>query len=104
MEKNNRVLPLWVARLIVGFFQHTLTEEEKDQLDEWICINDENVKIFEGCLEITLRSKQPDSDMNYEENELRYIIDLIIKHLKRTITPEEKQILEDWIELSDQNK
>jgi len=35
------------AYLIAGFLKHTLTEEEKDELDEWILANDENMILFE---------------------------------------------------------
>lgn len=35
------------AYLIAGFLRQTLTEEEKDELDEWILANDENMILFE---------------------------------------------------------
>jgi ferric-dicitrate binding protein FerR (iron transport regulator) len=35
------------AYLIAGFLKQTLTEEEKDELDEWILANDENMILFE---------------------------------------------------------
>jgi len=35
------------AYLIAGFLKHTLTEDEKDELDEWILTNDENMILFE---------------------------------------------------------
>jgi len=35
------------AYLIAGFLKHTLTEEEKDELDDWILASDENMILFE---------------------------------------------------------
>lgn len=35
------------AYLIAGFLKQTLTEEEKDELDEWILASDENMIVFE---------------------------------------------------------
>ena len=35
------------AYLIAGFLKQTLTEEEKDELDEWILASDENMILFE---------------------------------------------------------
>jgi len=35
------------AYLIAGFLKQTLTKEEKDELDEWILANDENMILFE---------------------------------------------------------
>ncbi len=36
-----------IAYLIAGFLKQTLTEEEKDELDEWILASDENMILFE---------------------------------------------------------
>lgn len=36
-----------VAYLIAGFIRNTLTEEERDELDDWITASDENMKLFE---------------------------------------------------------
>jgi len=36
-----------VAYLIAGYVRHTLTEEEHDELDEWITANDDNQRLFE---------------------------------------------------------
>lgn len=36
MQSNNRQLPYYAARLIMGFTHNRLSEEEKDQLDEWL--------------------------------------------------------------------
>lgn len=36
-----------VARLIAGFIKGTLSNNERDELDEWICASEENMQLFE---------------------------------------------------------
>lgn len=40
-------VPDHVAKLILLFLHKKLSEEEHNQLDEWICVNDENLEVFE---------------------------------------------------------
>lgn len=54
MPADNLPVPFRIVRLLISFFSHTITEEQKDQLDEWICETDSNMKLFEECLETTL--------------------------------------------------
>jgi glutamate synthase domain-containing protein 3 len=42
--------------------------------------------------------------MDEEERELRYIVELIIKHLHQTITEEERKTLDEWACSSEYNK
>ncbi|HEX7904687.1 MAG TPA: hypothetical protein VF487_12465 [Chitinophagaceae bacterium] len=55
-------------------------------------------------MEVTLRPAEYNHESNEKENELRYVTDLIIKHLKHTISSEEKIMLDYWLNLSDHNK
>lgn len=52
MEIDNRIMPVQIAKLIAGFFTHQNTISEEEQLDEWICASEDNMKIFEDLLEI----------------------------------------------------
>lgn len=47
MEKDNKVLSLADAKLIINFTHNKLSEEQKNELDEWLCASDENLMIFE---------------------------------------------------------
>ena len=55
---------------------------------------------------MTYRPKEPetDPDMDEEERALRYIIELIIKHVQQTITKQERKTLDGWASASPQNK
>lgn len=54
MPADNLPVPFRIVRLLIGFFSHTITEHQKDQLDDWICESDSNMKVFETCLETSL--------------------------------------------------
>lgn len=38
------------AYLIAGFIKQTLTEEEHDELDEWVAASDDNMRLFEELI------------------------------------------------------
>ena len=105
MEDDNRSIPLYITRLIVGFFQKTLTTEEHDKLDEWIEASEDNIEVFEQCLEMAQRPPQPQEiDLDNESTWLLYIIDLIIKKLQGTISEDEIKALEKWAASSERNQ
>ena len=51
MEKETRLVPFLAAKLIIGYLHNSLTEVENDELDDWVCQSDENMKIFEQLTE-----------------------------------------------------
>ena len=103
MQTDQPTIPLFAAKLIFGFFSNTNNESESDALDDWINANDTNMQIFEEFLKISLRPKRPDPETE-EGSELLFMVDLFLKHLNHTITEEEKLMLDDWINLSEQTK
>jgi ferric-dicitrate binding protein FerR (iron transport regulator) len=42
----NSEVPYRVAYLIAGYISNSLTEKEKDELDEWVTASDENMRLF----------------------------------------------------------
>jgi len=114
MENEQSPIPLCVALLLVGYFHHTITETEQEELDTWINESVENQQVFENCLEMTLQPYIPNElDKEKEElikeqeemdNYLPHIADLIMKHMKNNIRPKEEQELKDWRELSPANE
>ena len=36
-----------IAYLVAGYIKGTISKKEHDELDEWICENDENMELFE---------------------------------------------------------
>lgn len=89
-----------IVRLLIGHFTSTNTEAQKEALDEWIGMNEGNMKIFEQCMEKSLRSVRPDP----YKDELAYFVNLAWKHVTNTINLVEKEILEEWINESSINK
>ncbi|MBS1738454.1 MAG: FecR domain-containing protein [Bacteroidetes bacterium] len=58
-----------VAYLIAGFLRQTLTEEEKEELDQWILASDENMVLFEKMTDEKniAQAKEWFKKMNVEE-------------------------------------
>jgi transmembrane sensor len=46
-EANDMEQAYRVAYLVAGFIRHTLTDKEEDELDDWINLKDDNMKLFE---------------------------------------------------------
>ncbi|NCU05231.1 MAG: hypothetical protein GXC73_14725, partial [Chitinophagaceae bacterium] len=88
MNTDNRPIPFFAARLIIGFLQNKLTESEKDQLDAWICKTDENMAFFEELTEGYHEAVfDPDQLIieTEEATELWIIAGLITKYLLKHI-------------------
>lgn len=51
-------IPTSTVLLLIGYFSQTPTEYQHNELDEWMCANDTNQRMFEKCLEVTLLSKR----------------------------------------------
>src|SRR5262245_56215004 len=86
--------------LLVGHFHQTLTETQKDELDQWICSSDENMKVFEKCLEQTLLPKNPDPNIDEADQDLWDAAELLIKYKTQTLTPEQTDELHNWLRLA----
>ena len=65
-------IPTEIANILVAYFCQTATEQQRNQLDEWICENDQNMRVFEECLESSLLPVQPDPDrdMQFEPQQI----------------------------------
>ncbi|HRQ49601.1 MAG TPA: hypothetical protein PLR74_03640, partial [Agriterribacter sp.] len=46
INKDDLEAAYHTARLIAGYIRSTLTEKEKDELDDWICASDNNMRLF----------------------------------------------------------
>ena len=107
MVEDNRSIPFKAARLIIGFLHSSLTESEKDELDEWICSSDENMQIF-----VELIDGQDDAVFDpaqfmietEDATELWIIAGLIIRQQQQAITTYEQKVLDDWMDASEGNK
>ena len=103
MQTEQPAIPLFVAKLIVGFFSNTNSESELDSLDDWINADDANQELFEEFVNITNRPRRPDPDTE-DGAEILYIVDLFIKQLNQTIAEDEKLMLDAWMNFSERTK
>jgi hypothetical protein len=55
MPPDEPGVPLYIVRLLTGFFLDKLTEAEQDELDEWISTSDLNVEMFEDLVDTAFR-------------------------------------------------
>jgi len=97
---NKKMIPEKIAHLMVAYFSRTASFSEKSALDKWICASDENMRVFETSLELSLRPISPDPDHSEEESELFQIARLVHKQKLQTLTVEDKECLNDWLESS----
>ncbi|WP_276504853.1 hypothetical protein [Terrimonas pollutisoli] len=107
MEKNNQLISLYHARLVMGFLQNSLTETQKDELDDWICESDENMIVFEDLTEDFDNNVFNPEEFMYETSdviELWAIAGLIVRQQEKVITVEEQQILDTWLKDSARNR
>jgi hypothetical protein len=66
MENNYQLIPLLIAKLIVAFFNETLTLEEQNELDAWVSASDENLIVFEEMVELV--EKRSEARLMYSLN------------------------------------
>lgn len=52
MDKHQISVPSEMVKILVSHFTLTATEHEENMLDEWICEDDDNMQVFEQCLEV----------------------------------------------------
>jgi len=66
MEIMTAIVPFRIANLLVAYFCHTATEEQRYELDEWISSSNDNMRMFGNCVESSLAPFQPDPDRDEE--------------------------------------
>lgn len=47
MEIMAKQIKVSIARLITGYLSNSLTEQENNELDDWVNETDENLQVFE---------------------------------------------------------
>jgi hypothetical protein len=107
MPTKEALVPVRVAKLVIGYLNHTLTEEEKDLLDEWVCESEENEQVFVALIDHAEADKV-DFARLIDQLELRShywrIAELITKEIESCINPEERKELQEWINAADDNR
>jgi hypothetical protein len=66
MRDNTQLIPLSIAKLIVAFFNETLTPEEQNDLDAWVSASEENLIVFEEMVELV--EKRSETRLMYSLN------------------------------------
>lgn len=101
------LIPVRVAKLVIGYLNYTLTEQEKDLLDEWVCESEENEEVFSALIDHAEADKV-DFGRLIDPLELKShywrIAELITKEIESCIGPEEKKELQEWINAADDNR
>lgn len=107
MAIEETLVSVRVAKLVIGYVSHTLTEEEKDMLDDWVCEREENEEIFVALIDKAEVEKVDLAKLMDDLEITSYywrIAELITKELESCINPEEKKELQDWIDTADDNR
>ena len=107
MKKNKRTISIQIARLIIGYLHNSLADPEKDALDEWICLSDENMEIFS---ELIANADDNVFDPNQLIIETETAIDLwiiaglIVRRQQGINNEVEELYLDEWANADEQNK
>lgn len=93
-------LPVRIAGLIIGFVCNTLTETEKEALNDWVCEKDDNLTIFEQLLD----RENPDTiqpeqylDRYHELMELWVVSGWMAKRELNAISEYELEEFTNWL-------
>lgn len=107
MTTEKALITVATARLIIGYLHNRLSESEKDALDNWITISDENMEIFERLTkDVDENVFDPDQLIVDTEQvmDLWIISALIIRRHRNMNNEVEEKYLDEWIEADSQNK
>lgn len=104
MEEENRIISPRIVKLITGFFHFVLTEQEKDELDEWTCASDDNENIFGVIIEIASLTTASAKGKVYSPGEIldeTRLIRYMNKIAQGIATEEEKYDLAAYLQKKD---
>lgn len=107
MKNNPEFISLEIAKLIIRYSHNLLSEQERGQLDNWLCETDDNLVIYEELTEDLHNNVfDPDSLIIDTESvlDIWMIAGLIARDMRNYITPFEKKKLREWIEASEHNR
>lgn len=99
---------LRLINLFVGFFQHTLSNEEHNELDEWVCAGDDNLRVFESVVEVAAEFSLLEKNYSLFEDknilEFKNIFRQMEKQIEQSITDKERRMLSEWASESEDHR
>ncbi len=107
MKNNQQFISVETARLIIGFLHNHLSSSDKDALDNWVCLSDKNMEIFERLTKhVDDDVFDPDQLIADTESmiDLWIVASLIVRHQKGLNNALEELYLNEWINADKQNK
>lgn len=107
MKKDLRKITVSAARLIIKYLHNSLTESEKDELDEWVSLNSTNQDLFaELTNKVDDNVFDPDKLIVDTEQaiDLWIIAGLIVREQQGMNNELEQQYLQEWVDADEQNR
>lgn len=107
MQNKQQFISIETARLIIGFLHNHLSPSDEGALDDWICLSDRNMKIFEQLTEhVDENVFDPDQLIIDTEGiiDLWIVASLIVRRQKGLNNDLEELYLNEWINVDKQNK
>jgi hypothetical protein len=104
---EEKAIPTQIAKLIIGFLQNTLTEEQHLKLDQWLKVSDANLEVFEILCDgndgnvFDIKELIIDTDDLLDE---WMVAGLIARKMEGEISKVEKKFLKGWKGLSKDHK
>jgi hypothetical protein len=68
-------VPVDISILLAAYLCYTATDAQRNHLDDWICANDDNMRVFDACVEASLAAKVFNPD-RHDEPDLGIEIEL----------------------------
>lgn len=106
MKKIKQIISIETARLVIGYLHNSLTESEKNLLDEWVSHSNENMEIFCKLTENVDKNVFDPNELIIETEsaiDLWIIAGLIIRRKEGINSELEERYLEEWITANEQN-
>lgn len=107
MVSATPLIPIRIAKLIIGFTHNKLFEAGMDELDLWLEESDDNMKAYHELIDDVINNIFSADDLIIETDELLdawMVAGLIARQMQGMLGQDEKRALDRWREAAPRNE